>query len=83
MYIYIYIYIYIFYIDKSITKIITNMENFRTHFTQIIGSESNLGNDHEFTSKGIHLHWYEPFCESPKHERLYSKWTISYNCGES
>ena len=25
---------------------------------------ANLGNDHGFMSKGIHLHWYEGFWEA-------------------
>ena len=43
---------------------------------------TNLGNDHEFISKGIHLHRYEAFWGSPNQrlESLCSKWTISYHC---
>ena len=46
---------------------------------------ANLGNDHGFIGKEIHLHWYEVFWGSPKqrYESLCSKWTISYHCGES
>ena len=45
----------------------------------------NLGNDHGFISEKYYLHWCEAFWGSPKesHERLCSKWTISYYCGES
>ena len=46
---------------------------------------ANLGNDHGFISKGIHLCWYENFWGSPKqsHESLCSKWTISYHCRDT
>ena len=45
----------------------------------------NLMNDHGFINKEYSLHWYETFWENPNqsHERLCSKWTISYHCGES
>ena len=45
----------------------------------------NLVEDYEFISEKYYLHWYEASSESPKqsHESLCSKWTISYDCGES
>ena len=47
-------------------------------------TSANLGNDHEFIIKEYYLHWYEAFSGSAKqsHERLCSKWTISYHRGE-
>ena len=48
-------------------------------------TSANLGNDHGFINKQYSLHWYEAFWGSPKqsHGSLYSKWTVSYHCGES
>ena len=45
---------------------------------------ANLGDYWGFISKGIHLHWYEALWRSPNqnHERLCSKWIISYHFGE-
>ena len=47
--------------------------------------EGSYSWDHEFIINEYSPHWYEAFWGSPKqiHESLYSKWTISYNCGES
>ena len=46
---------------------------------------TNLGNDHRFIIKEYYLHKYEAFWGSPNqsHQILYSKRTISYDCGES
>ena len=45
----------------------------------------SLGNDHGFIIKEYYLYWNEVFWGSPKqsHESLFSKWKISYHCGES
>ena len=45
---------------------------------------ANLRNDHGFISKEYISIGVRPFVEAQKsHESLYSKWTISYHCGES
>ena len=50
------------------------------------GSPANLGNDHDelISKKSSPLVRHDAFWVSPKqsHESLYSKWTISYRCGE-
>ena len=73
------------YSNKSYNPISLATSLTRTMLDDGSPTSTNLANDHGFINKEYSLHWYEAFWGNPKqsHESLCSKWTISYDCGES